>query len=100
MLNEDEFQMIADLYRNGIKATKEFSEKYRLPLENSSIDERFRPLREKYSEITGHEEIHQNAIMHHRISIYGDPCENCGKPLRTPQAAFCAACGQTVGEKV
>ena len=99
MLDEDEFQTIADLYHDGFRATKEFREKYGLPLENCSIDERFRPLREKYLEITGYDETNQNAIMHHRISIYGAPCENCGKPLRTPQAAFCAACGQTVKEK-
>lgn len=69
MLDEDEFQAIDDLYRNG----------------------HFRPVREKYLEMTGFKETNHNAIMHHQISIYGEPCENCGKPLRTPQAAFCAA---------
>ena len=74
MLDEDEFKVVSNLYRNG----------------------HFRTVREKYLEMTGFKETNENAIMHHRISIYGEPCENCGKPLRTPQAAFCAAFGQTV----
>ncbi|GAB3096028.1 hypothetical protein GCM10027159_14600 [Lysobacter terrae] len=46
-----------------------------------------------YHDLTGHAEIQPDAIWHHRISIYGPPCAACGKPLRTPQASFCAACG-------
>jgi hypothetical protein len=46
-----------------------------------------------YQELTGHAEANPGAIWHHRISIYGPPCHSCGKPLRTPQASFCAACG-------
>ncbi len=93
MLYEEEFAIINDLYSDGMKATKEFRKKHNLPLEICSINERFRPVREKYTELTGFEETNHNAIMHHRISIYGELCKNCGKPLRTPQAAFCAACG-------
>jgi hypothetical protein len=47
----------------------------------------------KYLEITGFEETNPNAVWHHRIALYGSPCRVCGKPLRTPRAAFCAACG-------
>ena len=46
-----------------------------------------------YQELTGFAETNPDAIWHHRISIYGPPCHSCGKPLRTPQATFCAACG-------
>lgn len=48
---------------------------------------------EEYNKITGFNETNYLAIYHHRISIYGEPCGNCGKPLRTPLARFCAACG-------
>lgn len=96
MLNEDEYQVVSALYSDGMKATKEFRQKYNLSLENCSIEERFRPVREKYKELTGYRETNHNAIMHHRISIYGEPCVNCRKPLRTPQAVFCAACGHIV----
>lgn len=94
MLDEAEFAIIDDLYSGAFKATKEFREKHGLPLDNCPIDELYRPVREAYAHMTGMTESNHNAIMHHRISIYGLPCESCGKPLRTPQASFCAACGQ------
>ncbi|MBB4128785.1 hypothetical protein GGR77_004116 [Xanthomonas translucens] len=49
-----------------------------------------------YEEITGCQETNPDVIRRHRISMYGPPCDACGKPLRTPQASFCAACGQRV----
>jgi hypothetical protein len=96
MLDEDEFAVVAKLYSEAFSMTKEFRLKHNLPLGECPIDERFRPVREAYEQMTGMFESNQNAIMHHRISLYGDACENCGKPLRTPQASFCAACGKTV----
>jgi hypothetical protein len=94
MLDEKEFTVISELFSQGMHATKEFRQKYNLPSEGCSITERFRPVCEAYQKLTGFEETNHNAIMHHRISIYGQACKNCGKPLRTPQASFCAACGE------
>lgn len=94
MLDEDEYAIISELYRVDLASAKEHRIKNNLPIEGLTVEELFRPVREKYKELTGFEETNHNAIMHHRISIYGEPCKNCGKPLRTPQAAFCAACGQ------
>ncbi len=95
MLDEDEFAVVNKLYSAAFGMTKEFRLKHNLPLGECSIDERFRPVREAYEEMTGVFESNHNAIVHHRISLYGEVCESCGKPLRTPQAAFCAACGKT-----
>lgn len=50
-----------------------------------------------YNELTGFNESNVIAVYHHRISIYGPPCGSCGKPLRTPLAKFCAACGWKPG---
>ena len=94
MLDEEEFAVVGKLYSEGMSATKEFRLKHNLPLDECPINERFRPVREAYERMTGLGESHHNAIMHHRTSIYGPPCEHCGKPLRTPRASFCAACGQ------
>ncbi len=46
-----------------------------------------------YQELTGFHETNVNAIRHHRLSFYGPPCKKCKKPLRTPEAKLCAACG-------
>lgn len=50
-----------------------------------------------YERLTGFKEENPNALFHHRISLYGPPCTHCGKPLRTPQARFCAMCSTPRG---
>jgi len=77
MLDEDEWARIA-------------------PLLARSVDPEPRQAAlELYAEMTGLRETNINAIWHHRIAEYGPPCGACGKPLRTPKARLCAACGAT-----
>jgi hypothetical protein len=97
MLDEAEFAEIASLYRQAFLATKEFRRKWGIPLEHASIHERFEPVRAQYEQIAGMKESNENAIMHHRISLYGPPCKRCDKPLRTPKASFCGACMHPAG---
>lgn len=82
MLDEVEFKKASELYSRAFK-----------PQEGVPLSDRFLPLLDYYKNLTGFETTVHNAIMHHRIAQYGPPCENCGKPYRTPQASFCAACG-------
>ena len=96
MLDEDEYAEATRLYSQCMDATKEFRERWHVPLEGASIDDRFRPIRDWYAELTGVLNCHQNAIMHHRLSMFGDPCRVCGKPLRSPRAKICAGCGAAV----
>ncbi len=46
-----------------------------------------------YNELCGEDYTNPNAVVHHKISMYGPPCKECGKPLRTKVARFCAYCG-------
>ncbi|MBA2939918.1 hypothetical protein HZF08_16525 [Paenibacillus sp. CGMCC 1.16610] len=93
MLDEVEYQQINQLYFECMQS----AQKYRNDsLMKSSLNELFSPLVQEYERITGYKDLHHNAIMHHRISQYGDPCRKCGKPLRTPQAKMCVACGENV----
>ena len=89
MLDEEEFKKAYELYGKGFENTRE-----RIGT-NLSFErkEAFREVLDYYFEVTGFRETEPNAIMHHRIEQYGPPCENCGKPYRTKQATFCAACG-------
>lgn len=92
MLDEEEYVSVAQLYGDGMRATKEFRERWGIPLQGASIEERMRPVSKRYEELTGLCEGNPNAIMHHRLSLYGPPCKRCGKPLRTPSAKRCGAC--------
>jgi hypothetical protein len=96
MLDEAEFAIISQLHSDSMRATREFREKYGLSLGALSIEQRFSPVCQKYLETTGFKETNANAVMHHRISLYGPPCSNCGKPLRNNEASFCASCGYAV----
>jgi hypothetical protein len=82
MLDEEEFGHAHELYREGFRVKPDGDESIR-----------WGKLLDYYFDITGYRETEPAAIMHHRISQYGPPCENCGKPYRTPEASFCAACG-------
>lgn len=81
MLDENEFRTAHELYGQGIRALE------------GTRQERFKPLLDYYFQVTGEVETEPNAVMHHRVAQYGPPCENCGKPYRTPKASCCAACG-------
>jgi hypothetical protein len=98
MLDEEEFAIIAKLYSESMRGVKTFRMKNDSPLSETPISALFRPVREAYFQMTGMDESNENAIMHHRISLYGPACDYCGKPLRTPRASFCAACGKVPSE--
>ena len=92
MLDEDEFASVSSLYNESMQATKQFRQAHNIPLKSATIEERFRPVRHIYEQLTGMKDCQENAILHHRLSLYGPPCRACGKPLRTPKAKLCGAC--------
>jgi hypothetical protein len=81
MLNDEEFKKARELYKSGFQNI------------NRDRAIQFKPLLDYYNNLTGFIETEPNVIMHHEVALYGPPCEKCGKPYRTPLAAFCAACG-------
>jgi hypothetical protein len=97
MLDEEEFGVVSLLYTEAIRGTKEFRERWGIPLPRVSIEARFLPVREEYDRLTGMKNCHENAFMHHRISLYGPLCRHCQKPLRTPKAKLRGNCMAPVG---
>ncbi|HEY9059913.1 MAG TPA: hypothetical protein VIO64_05315 [Pseudobacteroides sp.] len=100
MLNEDEYNRIHRIYGECMEKAKLYRKNTGSSLEKTPLDDFFKPVIEEYEKITGFKGFHHNAVMHHRISIYGQPCKCCGKPLRTPRAKMCAACGAKVIEEM
>jgi hypothetical protein len=92
MLDEAEFVVASRLYSESMKSAKEIRTHSGVAIEHASIQERFRPVRDYYEEVSGMKDCHHNAVMHHRIALYGPPCERCRKPLRTPNAKLCGSC--------
>ena len=77
MLDDDEFAIAYDLYGQGFRNIKAGQDR----------ELRFKALLDYYKKVTGFGETESNAVLHHRISDYSPPCENCGKPYRTPLAS-------------
>ena len=92
MLDESEYREVFRLYGEGISASKAFRQKWGLPVEGMEKEIRFKPLLDRYEQMTGLRETNPNAVMHHRLSLYGPPCVRCGKPMRSPSAKLCGSC--------
>jgi hypothetical protein len=94
MLDEKEFALVGALYDKAVRTIKE--ELFRLPPSDRErfVLEQYRPAIDAYRSITGWtRSITPSDLPHHRISVHGPPCHRCGKPLRTPRAKRCVACG-------
>jgi hypothetical protein len=97
MLNEGEYAEVRALYSQCVTATKDFREKQGIPVGHVDMEVLFRPVCEAYERLTGQRETVANAVMHHRIALYGPPCKHCGRVLRTSRASKCFECGHEVG---
>jgi hypothetical protein len=92
MMDEAEFAVASSLFQDAMKSAKEVRKNTGVPIQDDSVQERFRPVLAYYERVTGYKETNHNAVMHHRILLYGPPCERCSKPLRTPKAKLCGSC--------
>jgi len=93
MVTDEEWQRIAPYLRNATKQIKQYREEHGCSLAEANRYGFGNQALAVYQEITGFAETNSNALFHHRISGHGPPCQACGKPLRTPKAKLCAACG-------
>jgi hypothetical protein len=95
MLDEHEWGEILPRLMSGIEQIKRYrvDDNVSLAEARRAIDESENGALTRYFEITGFRETNTNALWHHRLSLFGPRCGVCGKPLRTPRARMCVACG-------
>lgn len=91
-LNEDEWSLLSpfvDNFSGSIRAYKREN--------NCSVKEAHvaigNLITSTYNSITGFNETNYLAVYHHRRSLLGNECVNCGHLYRTPRASYCAHCG-------
>jgi hypothetical protein len=93
MLDENEWSRIEPLLTKNLVNRKIYRQTHQASITESINAVSNLAVLNKYLEITGTPAANISDIWHHRLSLFGAPCQNCGQPLRTPQASFCANCG-------
>lgn len=92
MLTDDEWKEVSPLLANAVGQIKAYRELHQCSLAEARSKGFGQDALVAYERITGFRETNPDVLFHHRLSMYGPPCLACGKPLRTPQARFCAVC--------
>jgi hypothetical protein len=92
MLTEKEWAQVEPHLANAVAQIKAYREEHNCSLAEATAKGFGSKALATYDELTGFKETNPNALFHHRLSLYGPDCPNCGKPLRTPNARFCAMC--------
>ena len=80
MLEEDEWRIVEDQLIGARAETR------------GGSDALIQAALATYERVTGFPASNVNALYHHRVALYGPPCRNCGRPLRTPEARLCGSC--------
>jgi hypothetical protein len=98
MLDEAEWAEVEPLLADEMRQIKRYRAEHGVSLAEARRDGYGKEALERYFQITGFRETNALALWHHRLELYGPPCRDCGKPLRTPKAKLCAACGAAVAD--
>jgi hypothetical protein len=94
MFDELEFEVLVSLYCRAVEKIKSRQGSYCGDARRQFILDQYRPVLEEYRRLTGQEWAGPPSdLIHHSIAKHGPLCHRCGKPLRTPKARHCAACG-------
>ena len=93
LLEEHEWELIHPLLQDAIGEIKRYREAHGVSITAAKEKGYGHAALALYRSITGFSETNPDAIWHHRLLLFGPPCVACGKPLRTPHARMCAACG-------
>jgi hypothetical protein len=92
MLDEAEWAQVHPRLAGTIDRIKQYRRDTGSLLADAKAQDLGKDARDKYFELTGVPESNENAIWHHRLSLFGPPCVHCGKLLRSKSARVCAEC--------
>jgi len=98
MLDEEEWSIIQPLLNDLVLRIQRYRSAHGCGLAEALSKVSHRNVISSYARLTGFLETDIDAIRHHRASILGKPCSACSKPLRTPRARMCAACGAAASQ--
>lgn len=93
MLEDHEWEIVAPLLGESLSGLQRYRQENGVSLAEARDRALGQAALDRYRELTGFNETNINALWHHHVGLHGPPCACCGKPLRTPKAGFCAACG-------
>jgi hypothetical protein len=93
MLDDEEWTLVAPYLSNAVEQIKRYRQEHGVSLAEANRRGYGQRALQIYEELTGFAETNPDALWHHRASLFGAPCADCGNPLRTPSASYCAECG-------
>jgi len=93
MLTEDEWRLVSPHLSDAAEQINHYRQQHSCSLAEAKAKGFGQLALQLFEKITGFKETNPTALFHHRLSLYGPPCTNCGKPLRTPKARYCPLCG-------
>ena len=96
MFDDIEWARLAPLLDDGIRSIKQYREDTGVALADVPTRDLYAAALREHECIVGHADVRPQDIWHHRRSEHGPLCSRCSRPLRTPAAQQCAACGVRV----
>jgi hypothetical protein len=93
MLDEQEWAAIEPLLSDMVSKIQQYRQDHDASLADALRQDFGQGALLRYQELTGAVESNPDVLWHHRSNLLGPACTSCGKPLRTPKARCCAACG-------
>ncbi|HEX8901453.1 hypothetical protein [Vitreimonas sp.] len=93
MLSDEEFAPIHSALQNRIERMKEYCRTHARASLAEAAQHCCDDALDYYEKISGVRLAHPDQLDWVRLSQYGRLCPSCEKPLRTPRAKLCVACG-------
>ncbi len=94
MLDEVEYAELWAVYEACRRAMYRAREGGHATPRDAPVTGLYRPVQDAYARMTGVVGVEPQHMLTHRLAAFGPPCTYCGRPLRTPTATSCVACGR------